>query len=228
MAVLVFWSGIAFLLIQMNNQIPAILNTSYVNLSISVPITQKELYPPKIKGIDKPGAPGNTIIHEHPSNADTIKPTFIWPACLWNIGWVHGWHGSSDFEYGVDFDCSYHTRAPALWAGRVIMAQRTCWNISCTSTSGGVVVIVAWVPGMGYQSTYYLHLDSISVQVGEYVDKDSVLGLTGGQLGYGNWPTSPWYSSGPHEEIGWCAPFLPCPVGANSDPTQAIREAIST
>ena len=154
-----------------------------------------------------------------------FKPNIGYPDCYRHMGWSHGWHGA-EFEYGADYDCGYHTPAVALWSGRVYRAYRTCWNPNCSSSSGGVVIVVAVVPGYGTQSTYYLHLDTVSVKEGEYIDKGTVVGLTGGQVGYGFWPTSPQYTSGPHIEIGSCAIFLPCPVGYNFNPEWAIANAL--
>ena len=159
-----------------------------------------------------------------PTPVPTTQVTTTFPACYSAPGWFYGQH-PADFEYGTDFDCGQDTPAPALWPGVVIGAYKTCWNTDCSLTSGGVVIIKATVPGIGVHATYYLHLDSLTVQQGQYVNKGQVVGYTGGQLEGGNWPTSPQYSSGPHIEIGFDAPFLTV-IGTNLDPLPYIQQAM--
>lgn len=153
------------------------------------------------------------------------------PDCYWQLGWSHGYHGTT-FEAGADYDCDYRTPAKALWAGTVYYAQDTCWNIDCTSTTGGLVIIIAFVPDLGMEATYYLHLDEIVVWKGEYIHRGQLIGYTGGQVGYGHWPTSSWFTGGPHIEIGFCYPYILwgvnlCPIGHNIDPSWYIRKAIT-
>jgi Peptidase family M23 len=150
------------------------------------------------------------------------QPHYTMPDCYWHPGWFY----NPPVEYGTDFDCGYHTQAIALWSGKVVLAQRTCWDNSCTSTSGGLVIVVAMVPHYGYQDTYYLHLDVVFVHNGQWVSKGQSLGLTGGQIGYGNWPTSPQFTSGPHIEIGWDWKYAPIHLNCcNSNPLPAIERA---
>lgn len=160
-----------------------------------------------------------------------VTPTPIssfsqFPSCFWKVGWYYGWHPAA-FEYGTDFDCGYRTPVPALWGGTVIGAYRTCWDASCYSTSGGVVIVRAYVPGYSTHATYYLHLDAVNVYAGEQVHKGQILGWTGGCIGYGNWITSPWYTAGCHIEIGMDAPFLH-PISYNTNPLPAINQALNS
>jgi Peptidase family M23 len=150
------------------------------------------------------------------------QPNYTMPNCYWHPGWFY----NPPVEYGTDFDCGFHTQAIALWSGTVVVAERTCWDNSCTSTSGGLVIVVALVPDYGYQDTYYLHLDVVFVHPGEKILKGQSLGLTGGQVGYGNWPTSPWFTSGPHIEIGWDWYYAPIHLHCcNNNPLPAIEQA---
>ena len=153
--------------------------------------------------------------------------TASFPSCYWHPGWFYGSHYNGSFEYGTDFDCTYRTPAIALWSGQVVYAQRLCWSSCYSSTVGGVVVVAAMVPGYGIEDTYYLHLDEIAKGItnGTYIHAGTLLGWTGGQTGYGYWPTSPQFTSGPHIEIGWCYPFLLCRVGRNANPLWAIEQA---
>lgn len=155
------------------------------------------------------------------------KPTrpalpVLFPTYFAHPGQSYGQNG----EQGQDYDAPYRSVALSLWSGTVFLAEQTCWDSACTSTSGGVVVVVASVAGYGMQSMYYLHLDSLDVIAGQRVKKGQLLGLTGGQIGYGHWPTSPAFTSGPHIEIGSCASFLPCPAGYNFNPAAAIAAAL--
>lgn len=157
-----------------------------------------------------------------------IVNTAAFPLCNSQPGWYYGWHGST-FEYGTDFDCPYHTPQPALWSGTLVEYERTCWNSDCSSTSGGLVVILATVPGLGLEATYYLHLDVLNsrLHLGDYVAKGTLIGWTGGQVGYGHWPTSPWFTSGPHEEIGFDWPYARVHTpGINCNPLAYIEETL--
>lgn len=154
--------------------------------------------------------------------------SFVFPNYFHHPGQSYGQVFAGAKEQGQDYDAPFRSPALSLWPGKVFLAERTCWNTSCTSTSGGVVIVISIVPGYGRQSMYYLHLDSIDVFAGDVIKKGQILGLTGGQTSGGNWPTSPQFSSGPHIEIGSCASFLPCPVGYNFDPRASIQQAIQT
>lgn len=156
----------------------------------------------------------------------TSLPSIYYPSCLHEIGQRYGQKWGSVIEQGTDFDCSFRTPLSALWSGTVLYAARTCWNSACSSTSGCVVVIDSDVMSIGLQSVYYLHLDSFVVSRGIHINKGDIIGYTGGQVGYGNCMVSPWFSSGPHVEIGFCASFLPCDRGYNRDPLPYIERAI--
>lgn len=177
------------------------------------------------------------IVTPIPTPKPTAVPTQIinynFPECLHELGQSYGQSWNGDVEQGDDFNCPYHTLTKALWSGIVVAAERTCWNASCSSTSGGVVVINARVKNLGMESTYYLHLDEIfpNIQVGSRVTKGQSIGLTGGQIYGGNWPVSPGFSSGPHIEIGFNAYFIcdyivSC-IGIHTNPYYYIESAIS-
>jgi hypothetical protein len=150
------------------------------------------------------------------------------PACYYHVTQFYGQNG----EVGTDFGCGYHTRVIALWKGIVQYEGRTCWNSTCTSTSGGVIVIRASIPGLGTESSYYLHLDEIApgITIGTTIARGQYIGLSGGQLYGGNWPVSEWFSEGPHIEIGFDAWFLCDGVvscsGKNVNPLPYIQEAL--
>lgn len=132
-------------------------------------------------------------------------------------------------EKGVDLATPFHTPITALYAGQVRWAGRTQW--ACGS-SGGEVTIVCNVPGHGVLTSYYLHLDQANVKVGDTVQVGQVIGLSGGQLSGGQWPVvncpsrGDVYSTGPHTEFGFNAPWVSGP-GQNIDPTFAILQARS-
>lgn len=130
-------------------------------------------------------------------------------------------------ERGVDIATPYHTPVTALYPGSVRFAGRTQW--ACGS-SGGEVTVVCNVPGQGVMTSYYLHLDTVMVAPGDTVRQGQVVGLSGGQLGYGNWPVvncpqqGDIYSTGPHTEFGFNAPWVSGP-GHQIDPTSVILAA---
>lgn len=139
------------------------------------------------------------------------------------ISQAHGVHS----EQGVDLATPFHTPITALYAGTVRWAGRTQW--SCGS-SGGEVTIVCNVPGVGVMTSYYLHLDTTDVNVGDTVQAGQQIGLSGGQLSGGQWPVvncpsqGDIYSTGPHTEFGFNASWVSGP-GHNIDPTFAITQA---
>lgn len=130
-------------------------------------------------------------------------------------------------EDGIDIGTPFHTPITALFGGTVRWAGRTQW--ACGS-SGGQVVIVCNIPGRGVFSSYYLHLDSVSVTVNDTVKQGQVIGLSGGQTSGGQWPVincpsrGITYSTGPHTEFGFNAPWVSGP-GYKMDPTPYITAA---
>lgn len=118
-------------------------------------------------------------------------------------------------EYGIDIATPYHTPITAPFGGQVFQADYQPW--------GGEVGIKANVPGYGLVNEYVQHLDLVNVSPGQTVTAGQVLGLSGGQTSGGNHPTSPQYSSGPHTEIGFGAPWIG--GGSNFDPTKALSMA---
>lgn len=150
------------------------------------------------------------------------------PSCYYDVTQYYGQNG----EVGTDFGCHYHTRIEALWNGRITYEGRTCWDISCTNSSGGVIIIDSYIPHLGLESSYYLHLDAVAAGLhpGQSIIKGQYIGLSGGQTIGGNWPASPQWSEGPHLEIGFDAWFL-CEGmiycrGINVNPLPYIQEAL--
>lgn len=128
-------------------------------------------------------------------------------------------------EMGVDLGTPFGTPVTALYAGTVRWAGRTQW--ACGS-SGGEVTIVCNVPGYGVMTSYYLHLNDATVAAGDTVHQGQLIGHTGGQLSGGHWPVvnckGITYSTGPHIEFGFNAPWVSGP-GRNVNPTFAITQA---
>lgn len=101
-------------------------------------------------------------------------------------------------EYGEDVGTPFHTYLTPPYPGRVTAAGYHPW--------GGEVDIdvTGQVPGHPEIKTeYLLHEDYITVQPGDYVTPDTVVGLSGGQTSGGSHPTDPAYSDGPHTEVGF-------------------------
>lgn len=136
---------------------------------------------------------------------------------------AHGQNG----EQGVDLGVPFHTPITALFAGTVRFAGRTQW--ACGS-SGGEITIVCNVPGLGNMTSYYLHTDNAQVKAGDTVQQGQIIALSGGQLSGGQWPVincpseGDIYSTGPHIEFGFNAPWVSGP-GHLIDPTPYILAA---
>lgn len=111
-------------------------------------------------------------------------------------------------ETGVDIGLPYNTPIYSLTSGRVVGAGYY--------GGGGVESILA-APG---ESVYYQHLSTNLLTPGQTVQAGQLIGYSGGQLGYGNHPSSPQFSSGPHIEVGLNAPYggMWAPAGANVNP----------
>ena len=151
------------------------------------------------------------------------------PACFFNVTQYYGQNG----EQGDDFGCRYHTLTPALWSGTIVAAERTCWDVRCDSTSGGLIAINSSIPGLGLETTYYLHIDMLypGIHLGEYVKKGQIIAYSGGQTSGGNWNADTQFSQGPHLEIGFSAWFICKPdyhitcSGKNVNPLYYIERA---
>lgn len=138
-------------------------------------------------------------------------------------------------EYGVDLGMPVGTPITALFAGTVGWAGRTCWGSGCVNgSSGGEVTVICSVPGYGAMTSYYLHMDSLApgIRAGVVVQAGQVIAYSGGQLSGGNWPVvnipsrGLIYSTGPHVEFGFNAPWINGP-GRNVNPIFAIDAARS-
>ena len=168
----------------------------------------------------------------------STSPGFQWPSWLTHptFGYTYGptspdsLNPKGGFEYGTDFAVPYGTPVPALWGGTVLEAKRTQWSSNPSDSSGGIVSILSNIPGIGQRVYYTLHLDSLAsgITPGATVSPGQIIGLSGGQTSGGNWPASTTYSSGPHIEIGFNAPFAIAGPGKNQDPFPFIKQALGS
>ena len=108
-------------------------------------------------------------------------------------------------EFGNDNDTPFHTPIFALLGGLVTDASYHPWGGQV-----GVQTTVAGINGGNPVIYYQQHLDLIdsSIVPGQEIVSGQSLGLTGGQIGYGYHPESPVYTSGPHTETGFGAPWI--------------------
>lgn len=125
-------------------------------------------------------------------------------------------------EYGVDLGTPFHTPLISPISGVVVEAGDTVWPDN--SSSGGVVVVEGNVPGYGEHDLYFLHVDALAPGIvpGAIVQAGQVVAYSGGQNSGGQWPASPEWSTGPHTEFGFDAPFLVHHF-QNVDPTSFIE-----
>lgn len=133
----------------------------------------------------------------------------------WNAYPITESYNPGGGEYGEDVATPFHTQITAPYGGTVFNASYQPW--------GGEVGIQANVPGVGLVNEYVQHLDQLSVQVGQTVSAGQLLGLSGGQTSGGSHPASPQYSSGPHTEVGFGAPWIG--GGQNFNPAGALNMA---
>ena len=105
---------------------------------------------------------------------------FMWPVAGWiksGFGWrIHPIFGTNRFHTGIDIPAPYGTLVKAGDGGEVISAKY--------STGYGYYIIL--YHGGGF-ATYYAHLSSIRVSVGQFVDRGQVIGLVGST----GWATGP-------------------------------------
>ena len=105
---------------------------------------------------------------------------FMWPVAGWiksGFGWrIHPIFGVRRFHTGIDIPAPYGTLVKAGDGGEVISAKY--------STGYGYYIIL--YHGGGF-ATYYAHLSSIRVSVGQFVDRGQVIGLVGST----GWATGP-------------------------------------
>lgn len=127
-------------------------------------------------------------------------------------------------ETGVDIGLPYHTPVYALTSGPVLATGYY--------GGGGVVSIDSLLNGGGINgpaSVYYQHLSDITVSPGQYVQAGQLIGYSGGQIGYGDHPSTTQYSDGPHIEVGINAPYgtatsgLWRPQGPNVNPVPFLQ-----
>lgn len=133
----------------------------------------------------------------------------------WDLGITQGY--GQNGERGVDIGTPYQTRITAPIAGVVTSAGYHAW--------GGEVDIATVLPDGRKAIEYVLHLSTIAggIAKGTVIQAGQLLGLSGGQVGWGNHPTSPRFSTGPHTEVGFYAlgnsaqTFNPRPILAAVD-----------
>ncbi len=118
-------------------------------------------------------------------------------------------------EYGNDIGTPFHTSITELYGGTVFIADYKPW--------GGEVGVRVNVPGVGIVNEYYQHFDIVNVHPGQQIKAGDLLGLSGGQLSGGSHPTTSQYSSGPHMEYGFGAPWIG--GGQNYNSIQSLIDA---
>ncbi len=125
-------------------------------------------------------------------------------------------------ETGVDIGLPYHTPVYAVTPG-IVSGTTSQYG------GGGVVSVDSNLHYGGINgpaSVYYQHLSDVVATPGQAVQVGTLLGYSGGQLGYGDNPSSPQYSTGPHIEVGINAPYgAPWnPIGPNVNPAPFIQD----
>ena len=127
-------------------------------------------------------------------------------------------------ETGVDIGLPYHTPVYALSAGTILG----------TGYYGGGGVVseqsnINYGGISGPASLYFQHLSDIVVQPGQAVQPGQLLGYSGGQLGYGDHPSTAQFSTGPHIEVGINAPYggMWDPLGPNVNPLPFLQSLAS-
>lgn len=117
-------------------------------------------------------------------------------------------------ETGVDIGLPYHTPVYSITDGVVLGVGYY--------GGGGVASVRSTLnyAGLGDASVYYQHLSEYVVQQGQRVYPGTLVGYSGGQLGYGLHPSSPQFSTGEHIEVGINAPYggMWHPLGPNINP----------
>jgi len=118
------------------------------------------------------------------------------------FGESYGQSYQGSTEHGQDLNEPFHTNIFTPLGGVVTDTSYHGW--------GGQVGILTQVPGLGKVVEYIQHLDVIdpNVKVGSPIAAGQSVGLSGGQLSGGSHPNLPQYSSGPHIEFGFDAPWV--------------------
>lgn len=121
-------------------------------------------------------------------------------------------------ETGIDIGMAMDTPITSPVAGKVVGV-----GVDPTGAYLGIETSLA-----GQRVALYIqHLDQTVVAKGESVKPGTLLGYSGGQLSGGVHPASPKYSTGPHIEIGFNAPWgsgrNPNHLGPNFDPLPALQ-----
>lgn len=118
------------------------------------------------------------------------------------FGESYGQSYQGSTEHGQDLNEPFHTNIFTPLGGVVTDASYHGW--------GGQVGILTQVPGLGKVVEYIQHLDVInpSLKPGSSIAAGQSVGLSGGQLSGGSHPNLAQYSSGPHIEFGFDAPWV--------------------
>jgi hypothetical protein len=125
-------------------------------------------------------------------------------------------------EKGVDIGTPFHTQITNLYAGTVTDVSRHGW--------GYQVGVLTSLPGIGPVIEYFQHLDVVNVVKGQVLKVGDLIGLSGGQTSGGNAPNDPTYSSGPHTEFGFDAPWIGGVTSSmpNFNPTNFLKPSTDT
>ncbi len=114
--------------------------------------------------------------------------TFYRPTTSGTISSEYGWrtlYGSANMHAAIDISTPNGTTVYSVATGYV---AKTIWS----STGGGNQIIIHHLINGQYYTSYYCHLSSINVSVGDIVTKDSIIGYSGST---GN-------VTGPHLHLG--------------------------
>ncbi len=137
------------------------------------------------KELDEAKAEIDKLMAELASDGEYVGGEFTWPVPGYsNISSYYGWRfNNSDFHTGIDITGSgvYGKSIKAANAGEVAFVQT---NYTAGVGYGKYVIINH---GGGY-ATLYAHMSSISVKLGDWVDKGESIGAVG----------STGWSTGPH------------------------------
>lgn len=127
-------------------------------------------------------------------------------------------HFGANGETGIDIGMAMDTPITSPVAGKVV-------GVSVDPT-GAYVGIQTKLSGQRV-NLYIQHLDYTVVSKDQTVQPGTLIGYSGGQLSGGVHPANPKYSTGPHIEIGFNAPWAsgrnPDHLGPNFDPLPALQ-----
>lgn len=124
-------------------------------------------------------------------------------------GETYGQSYNGNTEHGNDLNVPFHTPVTLPYGGTITDVSYHGW--------GGQIGVLTSLPGVGKVIEYIQHLDLInpSLAVGQQIASGTQVGLSGGentnqfaQYPGAVHPNNPLYSSGPHIEFGFNAPWI--------------------